>query len=324
MRAVLCREWGPPEGLVVVDDLPEPVAGPGQAVVRVHAAALNFFDTLIIQQRYQVKPALPFSPSAEVAGVVETLGPDTDGPPPGTCVLAYVGHGGAREKVVVAANRLTPVPYGVGDEVAAGLVVAYGTTLYALRDRAALRPGETLAVLGASGGVGLAAIELGKVMGARVIAVAAGTKLDACRAMGADETVDYETEDLKERLRGLTGGRGVDVVYDAVGDRFTEPAVRALAWGGRLLVIGFAAGEIPRVPLNLILLKSASLVGVHWGGMVDRDPARLVTDGRQLLDWVVSGAIRPRVVDVVPLEGTADAIRRLAERKVTGKLVVRP
>jgi len=323
MRAVLCTALGPPEDLIVAD-LPEPVPGPGEALIRVTAAALNFMDTLVIRGRYQVKPALPFSPSAEMCGVVERLGPDTAGPLPGTRVIAYLGTGAAREKVVVRADRLAVVPDAVPDAVAASLHVAYGTTLHAYRQRARLAPGETIAVLGASGGVGQAAITLGKILGGRVIACAAAAKLDQCRALGADEVVDYETEDVKERLKVLTGGRGVDIVYDAVGDRFTEPAIRAHAWGGRLLVVGFAAGEIPKIAANLLLLKGADACGVFWGRFVEEEPERHRANTEELLALAASGRLTVAIDSLVPLEGAAAAIARLSERKVTGKIVVVP
>jgi NADPH2:quinone reductase len=323
MRAVLCRAWGPPESLTV-EDIAPPVAGPGEAVVRVTAAALNFMDTLVIERRYQVVPALPFSPAAEIAGVVESIGEAVVGPPPGTRVVAYVGVGGAREQVAVDVGRLTILPDDVSAATAAGLSVAYGTTLHAYRQRAQLRPGETVAVLGASGGVGQAAIEIAKLMGARVIAAASAGKLDVCRGLGADEVIDYDSEDLRQRLKELTDGRGVDVVYDAVGDRFTEPAVRSLAWGGRLLVVGFAAGEIPKIPINLLLLKGASLVGVFWGRFVEEEPDAVRANMADLLTWVGSGRLTPLIDSVVSLDETPSAIRRLADRQARGKIIVRP
>jgi NADPH2:quinone reductase len=323
MRAVLCKAWGPPESLVLAEE-PAPAPGPGEASVAVRAIALNFLDTLIVQGRYQFKPAFPFSPGAEVAGVVESVGPGVADLRPGMRVMANLGWGGARETIVAPAWRLVPLPDAVSDEAAAGLLVAYGTTLHALRQRAGLKAGESLAVLGASGGVGLAAVELGKLLGARVIAVSAGRKLDACRAAGADATIDYETEDLKARLRELAGGEGVDVVYDAVGDRFTEPAMRALAWGGRLLVIGFAAGDIPRVPTNLLLLKNAALLGVNWGGFSTRERDLHRANALELLEYVADGRLKPAIHETYPLERTGEAIRALADRRVTGKVIVKP
>jgi NADPH2:quinone reductase len=321
MKAVLCRAFGPPSTLTV-EDLPDPVAAEGEVVIRVRAVGLNFYDTLAIQDRYQYKPALPFSPGGEFAGEVAALGAGVTGVAVGDRVMGYSKFNAARELIAVPARDLVPMPAGIDFETAAGLVVTYGTTLHALVERAALRPGETLAVLGASGGVGQAAIEVGKLMGARVIACASAAKLDFCRAMGADETVDYGAEDLKVRLRELTGGAGVDVVYDAVGDRYTEPAVRALAWGGRLLVIGFAAGEIPRIPLNLLLLRGADIRGVFWGESVARAPDRHAANMRQAMDWVVEGRLKPHIHAVYPLERTAEALEAIAGRKVTGKVIV--
>ncbi|MBV9747964.1 MAG: NADPH:quinone oxidoreductase family protein, partial [Acetobacteraceae bacterium] len=235
MKAVLCTRLGGPDDLSLAD-LPDPVAGPGEAVVRVEAAALNFFDTLIIAGKYQMKPALPFSPAAEFAGVVESVGDSVTAIAPGDEVVASMGYGAARERVVVAAAKLIKRPDGLDADLAAGVIITYGTTLHALQDRAQIKPGETLAVLGASGGVGLAAVELGRLMGARVIACASSDdKLAFAREHGAAEVINYATEDLKDGLRRVTGGKGVDVVYDPVGGSYTEAAVRALAWQGRLL-----------------------------------------------------------------------------------------
>lgn len=323
MRALLCKELGPPSSLVV-EDLPDPVAGPGEVVVRVAAVGLNFFDTLVIQGRYQVKPALPFSPGAEVAGTVEAVGAGVDGFAVGDRVVAWAKIGGCREKIAVPARDLVRLADGVSFEAAAAVVVTHGTTYHALKDRGDLKPGETLAVLGASGGVGQAAIELGKLMGARVIACASGSKLAFCREMGADETIDYETEDLRQRLKELTGGKGVDVVYDAVGDRFAEPAIRSLGWGGRHLVIGFAAGEIPKIPLNLLLLKGADCRGVFWGEHVEREPARHAANMGVLFGHLASGALKPHVHAVVDLAGVPAALEDLASRRVKGKIIVRP
>lgn len=322
MKALLCEQHGPPSRLRIVD-LPDPVPGPGEALVAVEAVALNFFDTLIIEDRYQIKPELPFSPGGEMCGTVIAAGPDCD-IAVGTRVLAYTKYNAARERLVLPAEELTPVPAGVPAEIAASLPIAYGTTLHALRNRADMRPGETLAILGASGGVGQAAIEIGKLMGARVIACAASDdKLDFCRAMGADAVVNYETEDLKARLRALTDGVGVDVVYDAVGDRFSEPALRACAWGGRHLVIGFAAGAIPRIPLNLLLLKGCDLRGVFWGEHVAREPELFAENMTQLLEWIASGALKPHVHAVHPLADFAAAYDDIISRRARGKVVLR-
>ncbi|MEJ1159880.1 NADPH:quinone oxidoreductase family protein [Prosthecomicrobium sp. N25] len=324
MKAVLCREFGPPSSLTV-EDLPEPVAGPGEAVIRVRAVGLNFYDTLVIKDRYQYKPPMPFSPGGEIAGEVESVGAGVTGVKPGDRVIAYTKWNGARERTVAPAAELIPIPEGVGYPEAAAVTVTYGTTMHAFRGRADLVPGETVAVLGASGGVGQAAIEIARLMGARVIACASSEeKLAFCREMGAHETIDYEREDLKVRLRELTGGRGVDVVYDAVGDRFTEPAVRALAWRGRLLVIGFAAGEIPRIPLNLLLLKGCDLRGVFWGESLRHEPEAHAQNMAQVLAWMAEGRLRPHIHAFYPLEETGRALEDIAGRRVKGKAIVVP
>ncbi|GGH30083.1 oxidoreductase [Alsobacter metallidurans] len=323
MRAVLCRAFGPPESLVV-EELPDPKPGPGQVVVDVACAALNFFDTLIIQNRYQVKPELPFSPGAEFAGRISALGEGVTGLTVGHRVAGYVGYGACRTKVVAPAGRLIPVPDGLSDEAAAGLLVTYGTSLHALQDRAKLQPGETLAVLGASGGVGLAAVELGAIMGARVIACASSPeKLALARQHGATETLDYSREDLKEGLKRLTGGKGVDVVYDPVGGDLSEAALRAIAWRGRFLVVGFAAGDIPRIPLNLMLLKGCDVQGVFWGSFADKEPVQNAVNIRSIFAWAVEGRVKALVSNVLPLAETGQGIRLLADRKATGKVVVR-
>jgi NADPH2:quinone reductase len=265
MKAVLCRKFCTPDELELAD-LAEPVAGPGAAVVRIKSAALNFFDTLIIAGKYQHKPPFPFSPAAEFSGVVESVGAGVTDIAPGDRVMGNTGWGAAREAVAVPANILIKVPDGLDFDRAAGLTVTYGTTLYALRVRAELKPGETLVVLGASGGTGLATVEIGKLMGARVIACASSDqKLEFARAHGAAETVNYASEDLRAALKRLGGERGIDVIYDPVGGPYAEPAVRSMAWNGRYLVIGFAAGEIPKLPLNLVLLKNCDIRGVAPG-----------------------------------------------------------
>lgn len=312
MKAILCKAHGPPESLVI-EDIPTPTPGENEVLVQVNAAALNFFDTLIIQGKYQVKPVFPFSPAAEIAGTLAD----------GSRVMAYIGHGGAREFAVAPRDRIVPIPDGLSDEAAAGLSVTYGTTLHALKDRARLRPGETLAVLGASGGVGQAAIEIGKAMGAKVIACASSApKLDAAAALGADALVNYETEDLKDRLKALTGGRGADVIYDPVGGAQTEQALRAIGWGGRFLVIGFASGDIPKLPLNLVLLKSCDVVGVFWGAHVEREPDLHRANMRQLLSWAEQGVIRPHVYRTYAPEHIAEALGALQRREVVGKAIL--
>lgn len=322
MKAVLCKELGPPERLVV-EEVPSPVAGAGQAVVAVHAAAVNFPDLLIIQGKYQFKPPLPFSPGGEVAGVVKEVGGGVTGVAPGDRVIGFSIWGGFAEEIAVDAARLVKVPEGMDLTTASALLTAYGTSYHALVDRAALRAGETLAVLGAAGGTGLAAVAIGKALGARVIACA-GTdeKLEVCRQHGADEVVNYTREDLKERLKQLTSGEGADVIYDPVGGPYTEPALRAIAWKGRLLVIGFAAGEIPKIPLNLALLKGCQIVGVFWGAFTSREPERYREGVAELCRWVTEGRLRPFVSKTYPLDRAADALRDLAARAVTGKVVL--
>jgi len=324
MKAVLCTRYCKPDELEI-GDLPDPVAAEGQVVVRVRAAALNFFDTLIIAGKYQTKPAFPFSPAAEFAGEVESVGPGVTAVRPGDRVAGNIGYGAAREKIVVAADRLVRVPDGLDFERAAGVIVTYGTTLYALQERANLSTGETLAVLGAAGGVGLAAIEIGKVMGARVIACASSAeKLDFARRHGADLAVNYAEEDLKDALRRVTDGQGPDVIYDPVGGRATEAALRAIAWGGRFLVVGFAAGEIPKLPLNLVLLKSCDVRGVFWGAWTERDHAGNRANVAQIMQWCAQGKLSAHVHEVFPLERIAQAMRALSDRKAMGKVVLKP
>ena len=322
MKAALCKSLDGPEA-VVVEEIPEPVAGAGEVVVRVHAAALNFFDTLITRGKYQTKPSLPFSPSGEIAGVVESLGVGVTGVSVGDRVAAALGYGGAREKVVVSAESLIPVPESVSDEVASAVSVTFGTAIHGLKDRGRVKPGETVAILGASGGAGQAAIEIAKAMGARVIAAAASDdKLEICRALGADDVVNYDAVDLKETLKALTGGRGVDVVYDCVGGKYAEPAVRALAWQGRFLVVGFAAGDIPKLPLNLLMLKGADAIGVFWGEAVKRDPAGHRANMIDVLRWVSEGKLAPRIQATYPLAEIREAIGVIDRREAAGKIVV--
>jgi NADPH2:quinone reductase len=324
MKALLCKHYGTPDDLVI-EDVADPAAGPGEAVVEVKAAALNFFDTLIIAGKYQTKPAMPFSPAAEMAGVVRSVGANVTSVKVGDRVLGYLGYGAARQLVVVRADRLVPIPDALDFDRAAGLCVTYGTTLHALKDRAQLCEGETLAVLGASGGVGLAAVELGKTMGARVVACASSDdKLAFAKKHGADDTINYANDDLKESLRRVTGGKGVDVIYDPVGGAYAEQALRSIAWKGRFLVVGFAAGEIPKIPLNLALLKGCDIVGVFWGSFVERDPAGHRANTKQLVDWVTAGKLSAHVQAVYPLTDAANALKALAARKVMGKIVLHP
>ncbi|WP_299478748.1 NADPH:quinone oxidoreductase family protein [uncultured Roseibium sp.] len=324
MKACLCKSFGPPSDLVI-EHIEEPTAGPGEAVVRVEACALNFFDTLIIQGKYQFKPDFPFSPSAEFAGVVETVGTGVGDVAVGDRVMGYMKWGAARQKVLSRSEDLVRIPDGVSFDVAAGLAVTYGTTLHAYQDRAALRAGETVAVLGASGGVGQAAVEIASIMGAKVIACASSEdKLEFARSLGAELTIDYSKEALKQRLKELTGGTGVDVVYDPVGGDHSEQALRATSWEGRFLVIGFAAGDIPKIPLNIVMLKGCDVLGVFWGAAVERDPAGHRRNMAQLLNWVEEGKLKPHIHAVYPLEEIAVALEEIAARKVRGKVILRP
>lgn len=322
MKAALCKSLDGPEG-VSIEEIAEPQPGAGEVVVRVRAAALNFFDTLITRGKYQTKPELPFSPGGEIAGVVESLGPGVTGVGVGDRVAAALTFGGAREKVVLPAGSLVPVPEAVSDAVAAGVSVTFGTAIHGLKDRGRVRPGETVAVLGASGGAGQAAIEIAKLMGARVIAGASSDdKVALCKELGADEGVNYDAVDLKQALKDLTGGHGVDVVYDCVGGAYAEPAVRALAWEGRFLVVGFAAGEIPKIPLNLLMLKGASAIGVFWGEAVRRDPAAHRANMIEVLDWVAAGKLVPSIHGTYPLADIREAIGVLDRREAVGKVVL--
>ncbi|MEJ2377389.1 MAG: NADPH:quinone oxidoreductase family protein [Pseudolabrys sp.] len=324
MKAVLCTRLGGPDDLELAD-IATPELGPGEVLVRIAAVALNFFDTLIIAGKYQTKPEMPFSPGAEFAGTVEKLGPGISAPAVGTRVLAYCGYGAAREYVALPAKELVAMPPALDFDHAAGLCVTYGTSLYGLKNRGTLKPGETLAVLGASGGVGLAAIEIGKLMGARVIACASSAeKIEFTRRHGADEGLDYGKEDLKEGLLRLTQGRGVDMLYDPVGGRYSEAALRCMAWEGRFLVIGFAAGEIPKIPLNLVLLKSCDVRGVLWGAWTERDLAGHRANTEQLLAWAADGKLSTHVHAVYPLAEAPKALKAIAARKVMGKVILRP
>ena len=324
MRAVLCKAFGPPESLVL-EEVDDPVAGDGQVVIDIHACAVNFPDVLIIQDMYQFKPPLPFSPGAEVAGVVSSVGPGVTELKVGDRVLSNPGWGGLAEKVAVNAGQAMPIGDELDFEHASAFMYAYGTSHYALKDRAHLQPGESLVVLGAAGGVGLAAVELGALMGANVIAAAStDDKLELCREYGASMTINYSTEDLKTRIRELTGGAGADVVYDAVGGTYSEPALRSMAWEGRFLVIGFAAGEIPKIPLNLALLKGCQICGVFWGSFAMRDPVKNRANGVRIFEWIEQGKLKPHVDGVFPFTDAKSALERMERREVKGKLVLVP
>jgi NADPH2:quinone reductase len=324
MKAVLCKQYGPPESLVV-EDIDAPRPGAGEVLVDVRAAGVNFPDALIIQNQYQFKPPLPFTPGGELAGVVREVGAGVTAYAVGEAVIGSTLWGAFAEQAVVPQDRLVPMPPGMPFDVAGSFLLTYGTCWHALSDRAALKPGETVLVLGAAGGIGIASIEVAKALGARVIAAAAGAdKLAACREHGADETIDYTAEDLRERLKAITGGRGVDVVVDPVGGRWSEPALRSTGWRGRYLVVGFAGGEIPRLPLNLPLLKGCAIVGVFWGDFLRREPAAAADDLRALVALYAEGRIKPRVSMRVPLARAGEAITALLQRRVLGKAVVLP
>lgn len=324
MKAILCKQPGGPDDLTL-ETIPDPQAGPGQAIVKVAAAGLNFFDTLIIAGKYQVKPPFPFSPAAEFSGLVESIGPGVSNVKIGDRVLGYQGYGCARERIAVKAEKLVMVPDNLDFDRAAGLSITYGTTIHALKDRGKLQAGETLAVLGAAGGTGLAAIEIGKLMGARVIACASSDEKCAfAKQHGADDTINYATADLKEALKSVTGGRGVDVIYDPVGGDYAESALRAIAWKGRFLVVGFAAGTIPKLPLNLALLKGCDIVGVYWGAFTDKEPAAQAANMAQIVAWCADGKLSSHVHAVYPLAETAQALKDIAARKIMGKAILRP
>ena len=330
MKAVLCKEFGPPESLVV-EDIASPEPGPGEVVLEVHAAAVNFPDVLIIQNKYQFKPPLPFSPGGEVAGVVAKLGEGVTNLKVGDRVIGSCGHGGFVEELAINAASCIPVPDAMALETASALVLTYGTSHYGLKDRANIQPGETLLVMGAAGGVGLAAVELGKAMGAKVIAAASSQeKLDICVERGADETILYPSGELSreeqkafsDAIKEKTGGQGADVVYDPVGGSYAEPALRATNWEGRYLVIGFASGPIPHIPLNLALLKSCQIVGVFWGAFTARNPQANQANLAELMEMYKAGKISPYISGRYPLEQAADALNQMAGRKVKGKVIL--
>ena len=324
MKALLCKRHGLPDTLVV-EEVPDPAPGDGEVVVDVKAAGVNFPDVLIIQNKYQFKPELPFAPGAEVAGVVSAVGAGVTGLKAGDRVLGSCGHGGFAEKVIVKAGKTVKLPAGVDFDTAAAFTLTYGTSWHALKDRGQLQPGETLLVLGAAGGVGLAAIEGGKALGARVIAAAStDEKLAVCREHGADVLINYATEDLREAIKRETGGNGPDVIYDPVGGSYAEPAFRSIGWRGRYLVIGFANGEIPKLPLNLTLLKGASIVGVFWGAYTAREPDHFAADLEQMFSLVAKGELRPHISKRYPLAEGAQALEDLMNRRAVGKLIITP
>ncbi len=319
MKAVLCTAFGSPD-LLVVEEVPDPTPGPGEVLVEVAAAGVNYPDTLTIRDMYQLKPQPPFSPGSELAGVVSAIGPDVTDVAVGDRVIALTGAAGAfAEKAVVQARRVVPAPDGMPLDLAAAFLFTYGTSHHALVDRGDTSPGENLVVLGAAGGVGLAAVEIGAVLGLNVIAAAStDEKLAACRDHGAAQTINYSTEDLKARIKELGGA---DIVYDPVGGAYAESALRAMNWLGRYLVIGFPAG-IPAFPLNLVLLKGCDVRGVFWGSAIAHRPAVLASGLRELATWFGEGRLRPHISARYPLEGAAQAIQDMMDRKAIGKLVV--
>lgn len=324
MKALLCHAYGPIDQLRL-EDVPTPEPGPGQVRVEVRAASVNFPDVLIVQGLYQFKPPLPFAPGIELAGVVSAVGDGVTRHRVGDRVAGFCGHGAFAEQAVVAQDALLPLPEAMDFATGSAFTVAHGTSLHALESCARIRAGETLVVLGAAGGVGSAAIELGKLLGARVIAVASSeAKRAFCRSLGADETIGAEPELLRRRVEALCGGRGADVVYDAVGGAASEAALRALGWRGRHLVVGFASGDIPKLPLNLALLGERSIVGVFWGEAVKRDPVVHAGSMRRLAEWFGAGRLHSTITERMPLTQGAAAIQRLAGREVIGKIVVEP
>jgi NADPH2:quinone reductase len=324
MKAVLCKSLDGPDALEVAD-LPEPQPGEGEVAIRVSAVSLNFFDTLMVRGKYQNRPELPFSPGGEVAGTILRTGPGVDGLAVGQRVLAYIGYNGCREETLAAAGDTVPLPDGIPDEAAAAIPIAYGTALHGLEDRGQVKAGQTVLILGATGGAGLAALEVAVKLGAN--AVAAGSsdeKLQICSERGAAALLNLASADIKEAVRALNGGKGPKVIFDCIGGPYTEPALRSIAWGGRYLVVGFAAGEIPKIPLNLVLLKGCELVGVYWGRHARQNPGEFRQQISRLLAWGAEGAIRPHIDHVLPLDRTADALRMMESRQIKGKVIVKP
>lgn len=323
MRAVVCESWGGPE-MLVLKNLPDLEARAGEVVIRVLAAGVNFPDVLIIQKKYQVQPELPFIPGAEISGEVLRVGDGVEHLRVGDRVAALCQTGGFAEQVAMPAAQCMRIPRSLDPKVAAGFLLAYGTSWHAVRDRGALQPGETMLVLGAAGGVGLAAVQIGKTLGARVVAAAStDEKLTLCKQHGADEVINYTTEDLRAGIK-RTCGKGPDVIYDPVGGKYSEAAFRSIGWRGRHLVVGFAAGDIPAIPLNLILLKGASLVGVFWGDYARREPGHWMEDFKSMMEQIEDGKLTPLISRTYSLDETPQALIDMSERQVTGKIVIAP
>ncbi len=324
MQALLCRQYGGPDTLTV-EETADLAPGRGELLVDVKAAGVNFPDVLMIQNKYQHRPALPFTPGYEVAGTVAQVGAGVTGFGVGDAGVAIIRSGGFAQQAIVPADRFWRLPRDFDFRIAAAFPLAYGTSYHALKDRARLAPGETLVVLGAAGGVGLAAVQLGKVMGARVIACASSDeKLATCKRYGADELINYRTQSLRESIRALTADAGADVVLDPVGGEFAEPCVRSMAWNGRYLVVGFTAGEIPRIPLNLPLLKGCSIVGVAWDTYSRRNPAGGQTNVDEMIAWITAGKLQPVVTAEYTLDNAARALDDVMQRRVQGKVVIVP
>jgi NADPH2:quinone reductase len=327
MQAIICDAWGPPSSLHL-REIPSPVPGPKQVLVRTRVAAVNFPDALMVAGKYQFKPEFPFSPGGELSGEIIAVGSEVKRLGVGDKIVGIATHGAYAQETVVDANTVIPLPADISDadlELAGSFVLTYGTSLHALKDRANGQAGETLLVLGAGGGVGLAAVEIGKLLGMRVIAAASSAeKLQAARDRGADDTIDYSSEDLRERVKALTEGRGVDVVYDPVGGDFAEPALRSVGWRGRYLVVGFAAGEIPKIAANLLLLKGSSLVGVFWGEFVRREPALNAENMGLLFTWLRERRINPLISRRYPLSQAPQALEALLNGQAVGKVVILP
>jgi NADPH2:quinone reductase len=322
MRAILCRTLGDPS-LLTLEELPAPALGPGQIRIATHAAGVNFADSLVVAGKYQEKPPLPFVPGFEIAGVVSEIGAAVEGFSPGDRVMALTGSGGFADEAVVGADAVFKIPDSMSFEAAAGFPIAYGTSHGALDWRAHLRPGEILLVHGAAGGVGLTAVEIGKAMGATVIATASSAaKLEIARSRGADHLIDYSTGDVQAQIKALLGERRVDVAYDPVGGSAFEASLRTIAWEGRILIIGFAGGTVPQIPANILLVKNCSVIGFYWSSYRTRNPALLRNSFETLLGWVAAGKLRPLVSEALPLDHAVEAIGRLKARQATGKLVL--
>jgi NADPH2:quinone reductase len=323
MKAIICNDLTGYQDLSLETiEGPKEIAG-NEVIVDVHMAALNFFDTLITRGKYQFKPGLPFSPGGEISGKITKKGSSVTGFEVGDRVMAYIGHGGIREQVIVAEKQLVKLPDDVSDEVAASLSITYGTAMHGLMDQADFKKGDFIAILGAAGGAGLAAVEIAKAMELTPIAIASSEdKINLAKEHGAVDGVLSTTPDLKTKLKSLNNNSGLDGVYDCVGGELAEPSLRALKWKGRYLVVGFAAGEIPKIPLNLIMLKGIHVSGVFWGRFIDEQPEDFQDHMRQLLAWCQDGKLRPHIETVYPIEKTVEALSIIADRKATGKILI--